>query len=275
MPTLTIPAGVTEIETDAFGYNGLRTIRFLGPKPNMPTGEDSPFADTDAAVIYPADDPSWGSVEELRAQHPTLNWGGLPGQIYNEPPYKWDDGTISSWAMDEVRLALCSDIYAVDGRSNYSSPATREIFCQLAMQTLRVCTGQMAHLIVSDDDPNPFTDTDSEAVRAAYALGLVNGKGDGRFAPNDTITRQEAATLLARLARYMEVEAGSSLTFSDQASIAPWALDSVSYLSGLSSPVNGRAVMGGSNGAFMPNSTYTLQEAYCSFLRLAHIIVTP
>ena len=76
-----------------------------------------------------------------------------------------------------------------------------------------------------------------------------------------------------RVARYLELEAGDSLTFTDQASIASWAQDSVSYLSGLSSPVSGKAVMGGSNGAFMPNATYTLQESYCSFLRLTQAVM--
>ena len=274
MSSITISASVTSIGKDAFCNCSARTIRFLGSKPDMPTGDDDPFAGMRAAAIYPADDPTWGSVEELRASHPDLNWGGLPGQAYHEPKYSdWNDGTVSPWAEEEVRMAWCYNLYAPFARKHYASPTDRETFCDIAMQTIEVCTGQSASIIADQAGDNPFTDTDSDEIHAAYALGLVTGRGGGLFDPKGTITRQEAATLLARVARYLELEAGDSLTFTDQASIASWAQDSVSYLSGLSSPVSGKAVMGGSNGAFMPNATYTLQESYCSFLRLTQAVM--
>ena len=40
----------------------------------------------------------------------------------------------------------------------------------------------------------------TDSVNAAFAFGAVQGVGDGKFAPDRVITRQEAAVLLSRLA---------------------------------------------------------------------------
>ena len=57
-----------------------------------------------------------------------------------------------------------------------------------------------------------FADDDnisSWAKGAVYSLaemGLLNGKGNGNFAPQDKVTRAEAATILVRLSEKMTVE---------------------------------------------------------------------
>ena len=56
----------------------------------------------------------------------------------------------------------------------------------------------------------PFTDLDPNAyyinaVRWASANGLVNGYGDGRFGPNDPLTREQMAIILYNYTRYRGV----------------------------------------------------------------------
>ena len=46
----------------------------------------------------------------------------------------------------------------------------------------------------------------SEAVAWAHELGIVNGKTETQFAPNDNITRAEFVTILSRYAYHMELE---------------------------------------------------------------------
>lgn len=68
-------------------------------------------------------------------------------------------------------------------------------------------------------------------IGAAHAYGLINGKGDNRFDPDGTITRQEAAALAARAAKLAgmdteleEYEVRNVLAqFSDYVTVAPWA----------------------------------------------------
>ncbi|MBQ7625108.1 MAG: S-layer homology domain-containing protein [Clostridia bacterium] len=68
-------------------------------------------------------------------------------------------------------------------------------------------------------------------VGTANAFGIVNGVGGGRFSPNGTITRQEAATMVARAAalcglsnNLTEADAKTILSsFSDASKVASWA----------------------------------------------------
>ena len=67
------------------------------------------------------------------------------------------------------------------------------------------------------------------AVVWATEAGVVNGMGDGTFAPNDNITRQEMATMLYRLAKAEKVEEDKLASFPDAASVADWAKDAMNW----------------------------------------------
>ena len=45
-----------------------------------------------------------------------------------------------------------------------------------------------------------FSDTKDEDVLLCASLGVVNGVGNGKFAPQQQLTRQQAASMLHRLA---------------------------------------------------------------------------
>ena len=68
-----------------------------------------------------------------------------------------------------------------------------------------------------------------DAVVWATEAGVVNGMGDGTFAPNDNITRQEMATMLYRLAKAEKVEEDKLASFPDAESVADWAKDAMNW----------------------------------------------
>ena len=86
-----------------------------------------------------------------------------------------------------------------------------------------------------------------DAVVWATEAGVVNGMGDGTFAPNDNITRQEMATMLYRLAKAEKVEEDKLASFPDAASVADWAKDAMNWAvaSGL---INGVKAADGTGG---------------------------
>ena len=71
------------------------------------------------------------------------------------------------------------------------------------------------------------------AVVWATEAGVVNGMGDGTFAPNDNITRQEMATMLYR---YWKLQGGKYTAkddvlagYQDRGEVADWALEAMSW----------------------------------------------
>ncbi len=46
---------------------------------------------------------------------------------------------------------------------------------------------------------NPFTDVNDSDVTKAYSLGIVTGVGNGKFAPEEILSREQASTMLTRV----------------------------------------------------------------------------
>ena len=81
-------------------------------------------------------------------------------------------------------------------------------------------------------DAGSFTDMKGHwaerEVRYMAGQGVVNGMGDGTFAPNSPVTRAQCAVMVARWLRLdLTVDEDVELPFADAASIPSWALDAV------------------------------------------------
>ncbi len=138
---------------------------------------------------------------------------------------------MSSWAEAEFEKAKSENLLpaameSMDLRENIN----REEFAEVSVLLYEALSGTEIQLT----GENPFQDTDSQAVLKAYAAGITTGLGDGIFAPDEHLTREQAATMLARTyAKSMnqEVKIGADAkSFADDASIADWAKDSVYFM---------------------------------------------
>ena len=80
---------------------------------------------------------------------------------------------------------------------------------------------------------NPFIDVAfgrwyTDAITWASEKGIVEGFGDGRFAPSENITREQIATILMRFADWSGIDTSATTqldTFIDAYQISHWALD--------------------------------------------------
>ena len=77
----------------------------------------------------------------------------------------------------------------------------------------------------------------AEAVRWAADSGVVKGYADGRFRPNDAVTREQMATLLYRFAEYKgyDVSIGEDtdiLRFTDGAAVGGYAVPAMRWACG-------------------------------------------
>ena len=114
-----------------------------------------------------------------------------------------------------------------------------------------------------------FTDVESgvwytEAVRWAAAEGIVKGYSDTVFAPDDTVTREQLATILYRYAEYKEYDVsakGDLTTFADGSTVSTWAADGMTWA------VGAQLITGKDGGKLDPTGTATRAEVATILMR--------
>lgn len=193
--------------------------------------------------------------------------------------------TVSAWAAEEVSkaraLGLLPETMELGG--DYTAPIDRAHFARLAVELVAVCRETEVPLMLAEaqiplaepdetgllrtSEPR-FSDTDSAYVELAADLGIVRGSNLGTFGPERSITRAEAAAMLQRtMAALGRVDANvKPKVYSDAYTIPRWAAESVQYISGRTTG-DGRAVMGGVWGKFMPQGAYSAEQAIITLLR--------
>ncbi len=142
----------------------------------------------------------------------------------------------SNWALGEIEKAKTYNLVTERVLKNYQSNITREEFCELAVKLYEALSGKRAAIA-----ENPFTDTSNQEVIKANQLGIVGGRGNGIFAPNDPVTRQEIAIMLMRTFRVAGLNVDTSTavaTFADEDQISTWAKEAIGFL-------NANGIMGG------------------------------
>lgn len=174
-----------------------------------------------------------------------------------------ESDTPDQWAMAEISSAFANKLVPYDLQGNYREAITRKDFCRLAMSLWRCIKGSNNE----DGAESPFDDTEDVDVIQAYNLGIVRGVSSTQFDPNRKITREEAATMLMRVAKLLEYPntVTTSLSFSDMEKVSDWGLDGVNY-------VSAKGIMQGDGDCFNPKANYTTQQAIATFYRIFNSI---
>ena len=160
-----------------------------------------------------------------------------------------------SWANEYVQKLAAKHIVKGLDDSRYGPQLAikRADFAALVVRALGLDSEEAAH--------NPFNDVPSDAYYAASVakaaeLGLVQGSG-GSFRPLDTISREEAAVILMRMAAIMEKDKAASNAgskFADMSQVSEWAKDAV-----LNAQAQG-IINGKGDGRFDPQGKVTRAE---------------
>ncbi|MBQ4410577.1 MAG: phosphodiester glycosidase family protein [Firmicutes bacterium] len=181
------------------------------------------------------------------------------------------NGEPSAWAAAYVQKA--QDVGLIPDGFNLMPKAniTRAEFASLAVSLVRqYYSGSAYNSLLSrngisyDDARAAFSDTYLMDVMQAYQMGIVAGKGEGKFDPNGSIKRMEAAVMLANTAKLVGREAdGGSLDYEDAKDIA-WAADFVDF-------VTRAGIMGSASASryvFNPLGYYTQEQALTTMVNL-------
>lgn len=180
------------------------------------------------------------------------------------------DGTLlappSDWALSDVQKAEALNITEQGKVYRYRMSITREEFCELIYNFY----WNLAKNRMVACDTNPFTDTKNEHIALLNAMGIIYGKSETEFAPNDLLTREEAATILFRI--YYDFKPETKLNkrpavgvFLDDENISAWAYTGVYIMASKGIEV---MVGDGNNLNYYPKRNLTLQEAIVALVRL-------
>ncbi|MGE4549248.1 MAG: S-layer homology domain-containing protein [Intestinibacillus sp.] len=168
----------------------------------------------------------------------------------------------STWAKNDVETAVSAALVPDSLQGAWQRPITRAEFCALAQQLAKAQGNSYAL-----PGTNPFTDTEDENVLRLSGAGIVSGKSEGIFAPNDPITRQEAATMLYRMTNTPVFPASyadqrQTYDFADLTDVGSWATAGVAFC-------YRTGVMGGvGQNRFDPSGLYTVEQAVITALRM-------
>ncbi|HZX46718.1 MAG TPA: S-layer homology domain-containing protein [Clostridia bacterium] len=158
----------------------------------------------------------------------------------------------SEWAVPEIELAIENGLVTEKVLSNYQDDITREDFCELIVKLYEALSGEEAQI----PEENVFTDTENPEILKANALGIVFGKTETEFFPNDNITREEIAVMFYRALKAVHpslVAESFEVTFADMDEISDWALEAVGFMSG-------KGIIKGMDGNIVAPKANTLRE---------------
>ena len=175
----------------------------------------------------------------------------------------WEEATTvpapSEWAAKDVDFARAVGITDYGKDYLYKENITREEFCEL-IYNLIVLTSDEITTPITDS----FTDTKNDKILMLNGLGIINGKSATEFAPNDYLTREEAATIIVRMVNKVFPMAVTEMWFEydDINEVSEWASDSIQTISNLG------FMRGIGNNNFAPKATYTTEQAIVTLVRV-------
>ena len=202
------------------GWNGGPVI--YNPQPVTPTQPVGGFVDVPSdfwasdSIKYVAEKGVFKGVENnkfephaqmTRAMYVTVlsRFGEKLGNGWNIPcdnPMTFVDVADGQWYTNAVAWAGGTGLVNGIGEGKFGPDVsiTREQIAVMTVNFARLCN----KIPAADNAEITFTDSDAisewakESVSLAQRMGLIQGREDGKFAPQDTATRAEVAAILSR-----------------------------------------------------------------------------
>ena len=170
----------------------------------------------------------------------------------------------SEWALGYVtKAAEKSFIPTILLELNFSESAKRIDFCRMAYRMLN--EKEQINVI---ERTHPFTDVDKDERELAYLYenGIIKGKSATEFCPNDSISREEAATILDRLFKFVyKTDADNpdkEKLYADDNTISDWAKNSVYSMK------THKIMIGVDNDSFSPKTPFSLEQTVVTLVRI-------
>ncbi len=178
---------------------------------------------------------------------------------------KWTKA--SDWAKPELEKAIELGVYPASlENKDLTGNITRAEQAALTVKIYEAVTGKAVEPV-----KNPFTDTNDVEIVKAYTLGITSGTTETTFSPEDNLTREQAAAMLARV--YKKITGKDTLDFempaqfADHNQISSYATESVYFM-------NAMGYIKGTNNGFEPQGLCAREAALAIAQRMASNLKT-
>ncbi|WP_052082661.1 S-layer homology domain-containing protein [Intestinimonas butyriciproducens] len=192
------------------------------------------------------------------------------GVGYTAPTEKYTD-IASHWAKESIDYAVGRGLFSGTTDTNFSPNTAMD------RGMLVTVLGRLAGADVSVYKTSSFTDVATGTyylpyVEWAYKKGIVSGIGNGKFAPERAVTREEIALILQNYAKatgYTLPVTREAITFADNSSI------SSTYASAIRAMQQAGIMVGGSGNKFNPKAGATRAEVAAMLHRYVKLTIDP
>lgn len=188
-------------------------------------------------------------------------------EVPEEKPVFTD--TVNHWAAEEIHFVVERGLFNGTGASTFSPNA------QMTRGTFAVVLGRLVGVDVSGYMQSSFSDVKADAYYMGYIEWasenkLVNGIGNGKFAPDQGISREQVAVILENYAKAFGFDfptTNKEIHFSDSSKISAWAKEAVKK-------VQMAGIMGSrANNNFDPQGIATRAEAATVIKRFIESVI--
>lgn len=172
----------------------------------------------------------------------------------------------SEWATESVSTAQHYGLVSSNSSTlPYNQSITRLEFCTFALNYYKLLKNPPEKTTFSTS----FLDTDDKNILYAADLGIITGRGNGIFSPDDAITRQETSVIIVRLLSLCgtattvsgaDVVAALS-SYTDTANLSDWAITPMAFC------LENGIIKGMSENELWPAYHTTREQAIVTLLR--------
>ena len=174
----------------------------------------------------------------------------------------------SKWAVEEVSKAIENNLVPFEYQAAFTFNIKRYEFCSIIVAFLEEYYDTTKEDIIRDNKIDvinpPIIDGISDDIAICLHLGIVNGRGNGIFAGDSEITREEAAVMLTNLSKYIgRLDTNAvEVDLNDKSEISSWAYDAVKFV------MLNNIMQGIGDDMFSPKTNLTREQTYIILYRM-------
>ncbi len=174
---------------------------------------------------------------------------------------------VDHWATDEVEFVAARELF--NGKEENMFDPDGDMTRGMLVTVLHRLAYEPDAVKTSFGDVNA-NEYYAEAVSWAAGLGVVNGKGENSFAPEEDITREDLAVILYRYAEKMGYDLtqnGTYSSFADAGDISGYAREAMDWA------VSVGLIAGKENGRLAPQENATRAQVAAIFMRFCKNVI--